>query len=78
MLVTAPGTHSEFHRDGFVTARPVQLFWGEPGHPVSDDSGISAASPNQVDTIVQAPTPGRRRGWIPAAARSTALPTMVL
>ena len=45
---------------GFVTARPGStVLGGNLGiQSSSDDSGISAASPNQVITIVQAPTQG--------------------
>lgn len=54
------GLIQSFTEMGFVTARPGStVLGGNLGiQSSSDDSGISAASPNQVITIVQAPTQG--------------------
>ena len=54
------GLIQSFTEMGFVTARPGStVLGGNLGiQSSSDDSGISAASPNQVVTIVQAPTQG--------------------
>ena len=54
------GLIKRFTERGFVTARPGStVLGGNLGiQSSSDDSGISAASPNQVITIVQAPTQG--------------------